>query len=124
MKKRIFPILILALTIALTTFSLRLIYWDSSYFSKSLSIENASSISSLILPFLIILSFFKKLTKFLAVLNIFILILCFCYGFYFVGAHQMLSIHYYLYLTIGWTVAIILLSVVIYKDKKTITVDT
>jgi hypothetical protein len=124
MKKRIFPILILVLTIALTTFSLRLIYWDSSYFRKSLYIENASSISSLILPFLIILSFYKKLTKFLAVLNIFILILCFCYGFYFVSDQQMLSVHYYLNLTIGWTVAIILLSVVIYKDKKTITVDT
>ncbi len=122
MKKRILTILVLTLTVSFTSYSTALIYADTSYYEKSLIIERISGISTIAIPFLIVLAFFKKTIKLLAGLNILFFILCFSYAFYFVGSDVMLS--HYLYLPVGWLLSIILLSIVICKDKQTNTADT
>jgi hypothetical protein len=86
------------------------------YSDKLASIENLSNIFSFILPSLIIVTFYKKLTKFVAGLNLLVLVLSLFYGFYFVGADPMLSS--FLYVTIATAISIIILCVVIYKPDR------
>src|SRR6185436_7761774 len=106
-----------SLSIALATYLLRVINFASDYFGKPFWIQATSYILAYTLPFFIIATFFKRLTKIIAGITALVLILCFTCGFYLVGVKEMLS-HYLL-----WTIAILIciatLIVIIYKDNKT-----
>jgi hypothetical protein len=122
MKKRVLTIILISLTIALATYTVRVINFASSYYGKPIWIQYASYILAYTLPFLIIGTFFTKLTKIVAGITTLVLILCITFGLYLVGIGQMLS-HYLLW-TISYLISITYLIITIYKDNQIKTADT
>ena len=122
MKKRVLTIILISLTIILATYTVRVINFASSYYGKPIWIQYASYILAYTLPFLIIGTFFTKLTKFVAAITTLVLILCITFGLYLVGIRQMFS-HYLLW-TISYLISITYLIITIYKDNQIKTADT
>ena len=122
MTNRIVTIIILSLTICLATYSVRLIHHAVSYYEKDVWLIYPTFILAFTLPVLIIFTFFKRFTKLIAIITALVILLCFSFGFHFVGFAQMFQT--YLLLTILYLISIISLSVIIYKTKKHITADT
>lgn len=115
MKMRILTLVIIALTILLATYTMTLINLDTSYFGKWLWIQYTSYLLAYIIPFLIIFAFFRRLTNIVSGILISIMILCLTYGFYSLGFENMVSS--YLTLTLGYIISVVVLSLLIYKDK-------
>lgn len=117
MKKRIISLVIILLSLALAMYIMRMVNLHSSWFGTSMIIEITSVFLFYFIPILMIVSFFRKLTKIVAGTTIFILGLSLTYGFYFEG-YRMLSMNYYLNITIICLMPIICLAVVIYKQVQ------
>ena len=114
MKIRIINFIIIALTIVLSTYNMRLINLDTSYFGKDIQIQYLSYFLSYILPFLILFLFVKRLTTIVAIITIIILVLSFVYGLYSYG------LNLFSYFLVWWiinTLSITVLCIIIYKDN-------
>jgi hypothetical protein len=114
MKFRIISFIVISLTIIWSTYNMRLINLDTSYFGKNIEIQYLSYYLSFILPFLIVLLFFKWFKKIVAFATIIILVLSFVYGLYSYG------LNLFSYFLVWWiinTLAIIVLCLIIYKDN-------
>lgn len=122
MKKRVLTIILISLTIALATYTVRVINFASSYYGKPIWIQYASYILAYTLPFLIIGTFFTRFTKIVAGITTLVLILCISFGLYLVGIGQMFS-HYILW-PISYLISITYLIITIYKDNQLKTADT
>jgi hypothetical protein len=114
MKLRIFNFIIISLTIVWSTYNMRLINLDTSYFGKSIQIQYLSYFLTYILPFLIILLFFKRLIATVALTTTIILVLSFVYGLYSYGLTLFSN---FLIWWIVNTLSIIVLCYIMYKDS-------
>ena len=91
MKKRILIIIFVIIGIVVFEYAMQKINLDTSYFGKSIAIQYASFFLFYVIPLLLVLLFFKKTIKLVAKIIITILILCFLYGCFYIGIHEMFS---------------------------------
>lgn len=114
MKKKLFQYIIISLTIIWSTYNMRLINLDVSYFEKNIYLQFLSYYLSYILPVFIVLLFFKRLMKIVVIATLIILVLSFVYGIYSYGQNLF---SYFLVWWIINTLSIIVLCFIIYKNR-------